>query len=371
MITSIWWATYPPAFQISDEKAYIEQAIYLSKGQVYNEFQLKNEFISYNPKNYPIGTSLLAVPFVYFLGNWSIFLLAPSCLILTFSLTRMLLRSLCYPSFSAYLIFLFLPSLIISRHVMSEIPSALLVALFLFVINQQEKSIGYLYPFLLGLLTFMSLLFREANLLLLLPFFIAWTFKRHKKEIFFAFLGCLLGLFFRGISSFIFYDNIWYFKDTGVKFLIASIVPNMPIYLMGTVILIPGGLWMLFKYKGWYRESVFIAIGGYILLHLLYRYNGEGADSGSLGGKVLVLRFIIPTLPIFALVAGEWMKLNPKILKFKRLVIALITTIFITVSIVDFQKGLDQRGKLEILYSKGINPCKTIELYEYCSTLYN
>lgn len=365
----LWYFTYPLAFQISDEKAYIEQAIALSQGRIYNEFALAQTLEDYIPKNYPLGTAFLAAPFVYFGGKWAVFLLSPFCYILAIFLSIQTLKKLDMPIQGAYAIGLFLPAIVMSRHVMSEMPSLLLLATFIYVLAQAHTATSK-NAFLLGWLGFVGLLFREANILLTLPLLFYWAKEKEWRNSHYLALGALVAVGMRLWSSHVFYGDAFYVKDPGVRFTLQATVANFPYYFIGLMLLLPLGGYYLYRYRAWYRKSIVIALLAYILFHLCYNYRGQGAESGYWGGVLLTLRFFIPCLPIFALLyASAWAKSLSIKIKDKNLMFIGIVLLLGVYSL-DFRKGKQQRLHTKEWRAQHINVCSSKIYYEYCSTLY-
>lgn len=366
----LWYFTYPVAFQISDEKAYIEQAIALSEGRLYNEFGLAQQLADYNPKNYPVGTAVLAAPLVWVGGKWAVFLLSPICYVLAIFLSVKTLEKLRLPIRGAFAIALFLPAMVMSRHVMSEMPSLLCVAAFVYTLAlaaKKRKGIA----FLLGWLALAGLLFRESNILLTLPLLLQWWSKEDDWTYgFWAAAGAFLAIGMRLATTYFFYGDIWYIKDPGVIFTPLAIPSNLPYYAIGLLLLLPAGAWWLYRYQGWYGQSIRLALLAYILLHLCYDYRGEGAESGALGSFLLVMRFLIPTLALFALLFATAWNEYLRSYTWNKSLIFIGVVILTMVYLFDFAKGKQQRQYARALSEQNVDICASKKYYEHCSTLY-
>lgn len=279
---------YPKTLLIADELAYFEQALSICRGQLPFELGLA----VYKP--YPIGTALWISPFIFLFGKQGAFLAGPAALLLAFFFTRRFLKKAGYPGCWAALCFFYPPALLLSRQLMSELPSLLLVSVFtaLLLGRSRYRLWG------LGLLTGVSLLFREANLLLLAPLLADTVVENRGKE-WQAALGLTMGLALRLAAAAWAYGNPFFIKDPNVGFGLSYLPGNLLLYMPALLVFLPGGLWAVWAYKGAYARALKLAIGGYLLLHLFYGYNGC-EDSG---WRCLILgpRYFIPALPLFAL----------------------------------------------------------------------
>lgn len=297
-VSFLWWAAglyaffflllYPDALLIADETGYFEQAFMISRGELPFE-----RGIAWH-KPYPIGTALWITPFILLFGKWGAFLAGPVALLPALLLTRFFLHLAGFPLYWAALYFLYPPALLLSRQLMSELPSMLVVAAFLALLYSKTRF----RAFGLGLLVGSSVLFREANILLLAPFLFAVAVESRGK-VAQAGTGLAAGLALRLAAGYWAFGDPFFIKDPNVSFGLQYLPGNLLLYLPALLIFVPGGLWAAWKYKGAYCNALRFALGAYLLLHLLYGYNGC-QDSG---WRCLVLgpRFFIPALPLFAL----------------------------------------------------------------------
>ncbi len=183
----VFTATYPTHFLIADEVAYFEQALEWGKTSISNSQpswigRPQGSPLQPIVSDYPPGTALLAAGFISLFGPkavfWSGFV---AWLIGIWALTGLLHR-LNKPVAWALYPALFLPGLVLTRTLMSDLPSFALSCIFLFLFTNQSTSQPVNQPtnqpinqstrFVAGLVAGLSLLFRETNLLWALPFFV-------------------------------------------------------------------------------------------------------------------------------------------------------------------------------------------------------
>ncbi len=375
----LWWFTYPPAFQIADEKAYIEQAIALSEGHYYNEFHLAEQLDDYNPKNYPVGTAFLLAILVLLGGKWAVFSLGPLCYLGALYASYTALRQLRLPWQALYVLAFFLPLLVLSRHVMSELPALLLVATFVALLSWPEPS--WHRAFWIGLLALVGLLFRETLVLLTLPLVAQWAWQQKPatkttqwlptSTHIWAAAGAAFAIALKAGSSTLFYGSPYYVKDPGIDFSLSAVLYNLPYYAIGLLVLLPGGLLLLYRYRGWQWQSVLLALGLYLCFHLVYGYHGQGAESGPFGGFLLTMRFLIPSLPLFILLYGSALARQPLADKTQIALVLVGILLLLCVYWMDYQKGLAQRHRVDQLKAEKVERCTSKKYYEYCTNLYD
>ena len=284
---------YPKTLLIADERAYTEQAYALSQGDRYEETSLTAYDIL--PKHYPLGTALGGAFFIWLLGSKGVFLLGGISFLIALAAVKVLLERLKYPVFWSALLFLFPPAMLLSRQVMSELPSLAILSLFFFLvftIEPEKRKAAFVVGFLAGL----SLAFRETNLLLTTPFLLGLVWKR-RIHLPLLLVGGVAGLLIRFVSAELVYGNWLYLKDPGIAFGFQFLASNALIYGVALCLFIPFGLPAVFRYRGLFRQELQIALGVFILFHLFYGYNGWQASG--FYAFILGPRFFIPALPLF------------------------------------------------------------------------
>src|SRR6188474_484725 len=159
------YALFPAGvFTSSDESAYVEQAVVFANGSL----------ASVSP--YPPGTSLLQSPLVAIAGWRAAAWLSLLAVGATVLLMARWLRDAGYHPGFALLFFAYAPTLVMARIGTSDVPSAAMVTLglWLFWTGQDARWKWGLAGWLAGF----SILLRETNVLLFLPFVLAAAARR-------------------------------------------------------------------------------------------------------------------------------------------------------------------------------------------------
>jgi len=300
---------YPPTVTIADEGNYVRQAQLLTRGggrtlEVVDPFTDETvEVLVIN--DYPLGTALLMVPFVAVGGRGAAHLLALVCTLAGVAFTARWLHEQQRSPLWAVLVLAYPATAIMGRVAMSEAPSLMVVAAGLWLYwrglsGERASSLGA------GFLAGFSLALREANVLLFAPFFIGSVVRRDAGWPLLA-AGSLAGVAVRLVSAWLFFGDPLFLKQPA-PFSLESALVSAPIYLTCLLVLVPGGLFAAFAYRGERSAEVRLAIGVFVLFHLLYGYSA--AESGLAKRLVLGPRYFIPLLPLLALTAAEvWPRL--------------------------------------------------------------
>ncbi len=307
--------TFPGFFFSVDELSYCSRALAFSEGQLdLSQQTISGSLFSWAPANYPIGTALLLAIFAFFSKNLiflSGLLYTSVALILAYLIIKKQNRKNYFPFFIALI---FPPTIYFSRGLMSEMPSLLLFAFYTYIFFNKKESFGK-YA-VLGLLGGMSILFRETNLVLCAAL-VALHLLKNPKYIISYIVGFLPGLIPRFWSAAFLYENLGYVKQYA-PFGIGYFLTNLPLYLIILLVLLPGGLFVLYKYQGKFANSIKLTIISFTLLHLVYGYN-SGDHSGFLVSLFYNGRYYLPTLPLWIIVYADFGKsfsfLNKKIVK--------------------------------------------------------
>jgi hypothetical protein len=215
----------------------------------------------------------------------------------------------------------------------------------------------------------LSLLFREANLLLVLPWLMACAILKPSIGRM-ALPGFVLALGIRLISAWWAYGDPFYLKAPGVGFSLSHIPANLPLYLLGLVVFLPGGLWVISQYKGPWRASWQWGLGLYLALHLAYGYAGNHDNWQE--GLVLGLRYLIPTLPLWVCAYADYLSRSARWLRLSQhWVLIPVAALLITIGYtLDNQLNQDQLALREQLIQQKQPICEKEEWYEYCSSFY-
>lgn len=265
--TSIFWGSAifilvlflilpPSSLQIADEKAYYEQGLALSQGSIYLEDDIVAQYADYIPKHYPLGTALFLAPGIAWGGPTGAFWVMVGCWLFALYYAFRGSESHFGSGEAALLILAFPPAIILSRHLMSEMPSLLAITCWGVSTLNVWKRPSITSTFAAGCWAWLALSFRETNLLLTLPWFLYYllTKRAYWKMVL---IGGIVGLAVRLASSALAYGDAFFVKDPGVAFSLAYLFPNLPLYLLGLLVFIPGGLWVAWQYKGpWYLGTL-------------------------------------------------------------------------------------------------------------------
>lgn len=379
--TSIFWGSAifilvlflilpPSSLQIADEKAYYEQGLALSQGSIYLEDDIVAQYADYIPKHYPLGTALFLAPGIAWGGPTGAFWVMVGCWLFALYYAFRGSESHFGSGEAALLILAFPPAIILSRHLMSEMPSLLAITCWGVSTLNVWKRPSITSTFAAGCWAWLALSFRETNLLLTLPWFLYYllTKRAYWKMVL---IGGIVGLAVRLASSALAYGDAFFVKDPGVAFSLAYLFPNLPLYLLGLLVFIPGGLWVAWQYKGPWYLSWHIGLFLYLTTYLCYGYSGN--HDGFIKSLILGLRYLIPTLPLFVLYYASYLqRINQRLrYRLKTLYLILVPS-FITIGYyIDYQSSEKQLTQRNHLIHQGIDICSSPIWYEYCSNFYD
>lgn len=314
---------YPSLLLITDEQSYFNLALSLLSDQpgifLHQEF-ISNYKINIIEAEYAIGTPFLLSLIIGLLGNSAVFILPILCFAISFFLVYKIQCYLGYDVYGTLIFFLYLPLLFLCRTVMSEMPSLLLlsIALYILVRNQENQKFFWLIFFLGGL----SVLLRETNALIFAPLLLYTFFNIQNRKKIIGFIVFLLGLSNRLIANYWVYGDAFHLKH-GYPFSISYLPNNLVLYLVILSLVIPAGIFLIYKYKGHFKNLLFSIIILFTSVHLFYGYDATDY-SGYKMGLILNGRFYIPLLPIFAIYLGYYIsELQPNIKKWFKIIIGI------------------------------------------------
>jgi len=297
----IFW---PRVFLVVDEERYVSQAVAFAGGGS----RVPGAEILYPPtgletiSDYPPGTSLLQTPFVW-LGGWrgAALLSVVALIVTTLVSMRWLRENEMHPAF-ALLIPGYFGAAFFGRLGMSDVPSAAVVALGLYLLWHSERR-AWSVSLLAGVCVGVSVLFREPLVVLLAPFVVGALARRQSVAWALA-TGLIAGVTIRlGVSALVF-DSAFYVRDSGYDFSLRHVVHTLPAYGFALMVLFPLGALLPFFYRGPRRAELVTAVALYTALFLLYGYDPI-RENGLAKGLILGSRFIVPMLPILALMAAD------------------------------------------------------------------
>ncbi len=299
---------YPAGVTVADEGTYVRQAQLILSGSTSIERvdPFTGEDVAFQPiTRYPLGTALVLLPFVALGGREAACLASLLCTVLAVGVTgRWLYESGRSPLFAA-LVLAYPPTLVLSRLAMSEAASLLVVALALWF-HGRGQTRGARWLFAAGLAGGLSFAFREANVLLLAPFFLGSLLRRDTGWPALV-VGGALGLCVRALSAWFFFGDPFFTKAPDA-FSLEAIASTAPVYLFSLLVFVPGGLVAAFAYRGPRRPELIATVALFVLFHLAYAYSGE--PSGWAKRLVLGPRYFVPLLPVLAYASAEvWPRL--------------------------------------------------------------
>ncbi len=293
---------YPEVPTNDDEANYIVQVRMLLSGEseITQLDAFTGEEIIDTPSTYPLGMAMLSAPFVAIFGWRGAFAVACLGLVLMVVVTgRWIASEGRSPVFA--LLILGLPSvLVLGRVAMSDVPSGALVALGLYLFWRGLDR-GWGYWMAAGFIAGASWVVRASNPVLFVPLFVGTVLRREYKA-WALVVGGLAGLSLRLVSHQQFFGEA-FFERSYYRFSPFTLDERLPLYLLGLVVLIPGGLIFSALYRGRRRPELLTTIVLFLLVYLFQRYSTiETSLSKRL---VLALRYLIPLLPILVFTMSE------------------------------------------------------------------
>jgi len=288
---------YPRTPTNTDEAMYVRQAELILAGErtVVREDPLSGEQERFWPSTYWVGPALMMLPFVW-LSGWRGAFVAPCLgLLLGVLFTGRGLQAEGRSPIFALLVLGFLPALVMGRVAMSDAPSLGVVALglWLFWRGIDGRPRWWLGS---GFVAGVSLAFRVTNVLIFAPFFAGSVLRRERKS-WALLVGGLLGLGVRLLLMHFYFGNP--FAERGAYlFHPQTLHERLPLYLLGLLVLVPGGLVFAFAYRGRRRAEL---LGCVALTFCFYLFQQFSTDTTGWSKRlVLALRYFIPLLPVLA-----------------------------------------------------------------------
>jgi hypothetical protein len=293
---------YPEVPTNDDEANYIVQVRMLLAGdsEITQLDAFTGEEIIDTPSTYPLGMAMIAAPFVAVFGWRGAFAVACLGLLVMVVVTGRWIESEGRSPVFALLV-LGLPSvLVLGRVAMSDVPSGALVAVGLYLFWRGLDG-GYPWWLAAGFVAGASWVLRASNPVLFVPLFIGTVLRRESKA-WALVVGGLVGLSLRLVSHRLFFGEA-FFERSYYRFSPLTLDERLPLYLLGLVILVPGGLIFAALYRGRRRPELLTTIAIFLILYLFQRYST--IESSLTKRLVLALRYLIPLLPILVFTMSE------------------------------------------------------------------
>ncbi|MEE2679676.1 MAG: hypothetical protein VX546_13935 [Myxococcota bacterium] len=303
LLYGLFFALYYPDVVINDDESeFLRQTQLLLQGtsSVVQVDPFTGAEVEVVPGTYPLGTPLLSAPFVAVAGWRGAFLPACLSLIAAVLLTAAWIRREGRSPVFALILLGFPPALVMGRVAMSDVPSAAVVALglWLFWRGIEGKPGWWLAS---GFVAGASLVFRVTNPLLFVPLY-AGTVLRREWKCWALIVGGLVGIAMRPLTM-QFYFGSALFERSMYHFSPETLFERIPLYLFGLLLLVPGGLCFAFLYRGRRRPEVLATLGLFVAFFLFQKYST--VETGLPKRIVLGLRYFIPLLPLLAFAMAE------------------------------------------------------------------
>jgi len=293
---------YPQMATNDDESSYLRQARVMLTGKptVSQIHPATGRSVELLAGTYPPGTALAMAPLMSMFGWRAGFVIPCLSLLLSVWLTLLWIREAGQATFFALVVLGFPPALVMGRVAMSDVPSAAVVALgcWLFWRGQQRHPGWWLAA---GLVAGLSLSFRTTNPLFFLPLF-AGTVLRREKRCWALIVGgvAALGLHVLALDAFC---GSGVFERNTYRLAFGTVGDRLPIYLIGLLLFVPGGLVFSLMYRGRRRPEIIATIVVSFFFFLFQHFSTQGTSFEK--RLVLAIRYFIPLMPVMAFAMSE------------------------------------------------------------------
>lgn len=287
-------------FTSSDEVQYVEQAAAFARGGIALPRDVRLDSPIRPMSGYPPGTSLLQTPFVL-IGGWRAAAWASLlCMAATVVMLARWLRQAGYAPEFALLFLAYAPTLVMGRLALSDVPSAAIVTwgLWLFWTGANSR---WKWP-LAGFLAGVSLLFRETNALLFIPFFAAAVLRREPHWRMLV-AGGVAGVGARLLAFQFVFGSPFFVGNLGGRWTLVAAVDSAPVYALALLLLVPGGLLAAAAYRGPRRAELIATVILHVGVYTFYDYSGQSSEG--VVRLAVAGRFFIPLVPLLALATAD------------------------------------------------------------------
>jgi hypothetical protein len=146
-----------------------------------------------------------------------------------------------------------------------------------------------------------SLGFRPSNVLVFAPLFLG-TVLRGERRCWALMAGGLAGLAVRLGGMQLYFGNAL-FERGRYYFAPETIMERLPLFLLGLLVFVPGGLLFALAYRGRRRPEVLVTVVGFLSFYLFQTYST--IETGPSKRLVLALRYVVPLLPLLCFAMAE------------------------------------------------------------------
>ena len=298
---------YPVGANVDDERLYLDQARALVE---WGSFTLEKldpltgESVSVRAGDYPTGMVALMAPFVWAFGWRGAFLASFLSLIAAVLVTARWIQEERRSPVFALVLLGFPAALVAGRLAMSDVTRTALAALGLWFFFRGLDGSRRCWWLASGLLAGTSLTVRESAVLPFVPFF-AGALLRWDRGWSWLLLGGVAGTTLHLVTNYAFFGSTLFVRGTGAPYPIelATIPERLPLYLLGLLVLVPGGLWFGLSYRGRRRPELVATVSLFFLFYLGQEFGM--AASGFVKRLVIALRYFDPLLPVLAFAMAE------------------------------------------------------------------
>jgi hypothetical protein len=292
----IW---YPSPFPTNtDESMFLTQTRLLLEGRATTEKidPFTGERFEFLRRPYPNGLPALMAPFMWLGGVRGAYLLPPLSLVAAVLLLGAWLREQGYSPVFALLALGFVPTLVMGRVAMTDVPSLAIVTLGLWLFWRGLDR-GWLWWLASAFVAGSAMTVRPTNCLPFIGLY-AGTVLRREPRCLALIAGGLMGLGVRLLATYLQHGDP-FFERGAYPLDLASIGERLPLHLLALLVLVPGGLVAASAYRGRRRPEVIFSVWLYFAFYLFQEYS---TDTTSLAKRiVLALRYFIELLPLLVL----------------------------------------------------------------------
>jgi 4-amino-4-deoxy-L-arabinose transferase-like glycosyltransferase len=299
-------AFYPRGVTNTDEGLYLEQARLLVETGSFRAEKIdpfSGERAPFVTGDYPVGMVALMAPFVEAFGWRGAFFPSFLCLVIAVLATaRWLHDERRSPAFA--LILLSYPAVLVGgRLAMSDVARTASAALALWwFFRGLDRHKGYWLAS--GFLAGAALSLRESAALPFIPLFAATLLRRDRRWTWLL-AGGLAGTGLHLLGNQLAFGDAFYVRGNNASpyVLDFALHERLPVYLLGLLVFVPGGLLFALAYRGRRRPEIVATILIYVGFYLFQAFGIK--ETSFTKGLVVGLRYFDPLLPVLAFAMAE------------------------------------------------------------------